>query len=263
MHACSGTGIQAVGRCVTIRPLSPDDPSAPVLAAWRAAGRIPEAVVTWRAAAQAGAGQGLGPAGSSGQSGLRLSGLPESWVVLGIESSCDDTAAAVLCGDGRVLAHRIASQAGLHEQYGGVKPDVARDAHAAAIKDTVDGCLAEAGIKPEQLSAVAVTVGPGLSLCLQVGLRHALEIAAQHQVPLVPVHHMEAHALVPRLPSLGLAPGMTFPALLLLVSGGHNMLVLTEGVGRHRIMGTTVDDSVGECFDKIARLLGISAIPGG
>jgi hypothetical protein len=97
---------------------------------------------------------------------------------------------------------------------------------------------------------------------VQVGLRHALHLAAQHQLPVVPVHHMEAHALTARLPSLGLQPPMTFPALVLLASGGHNMLVLCEGIGRHRIIGTTLDDSAGECFDKIARLLGITAIPG-
>jgi len=274
--AVSGTGIQAVGRHVVITPLSPDDPSAAVLAAWRTAGALPQVSVPWRqstAAASTDASGQLMPRSAAVQQ--LLASEPASWVVLGIESSCDDTAAAVLRGDGTVLAHKIASQTGLHEQYGGVKPDVARDAHAAAIGATVEGCLQEAGVKPEQLSAVAVTVGPGLSLCLQVGLRHALTIAARHQIPLVPVHHMEAHSLVVRLPSLypplapaPPAPGApttppAFPALLLLVSGGHNMLVLCQGIGRHRILGTTLDDSAGECFDKVARLLGVNAIPGG
>ncbi|KAJ9518694.1 hypothetical protein QJQ45_018726 [Haematococcus lacustris] len=188
---------------------------------------------------------------------------PTKWLVLGIESSCDDTAAAVVRGDGCVLGQRIASQVGLHEVWGGVKPDVARDAHAAAITATVDDCLAAAGVAPHQLTAVAVTVGPGLSLCLQVGIRHGLRLAARHGLPFIPVHHMEAHALTARLPSLGLSPAMTFPALVLLVSGGHNLLVLVEGVGRHRLLGTTLDDSLGESFDKIARLLGITVIPGG
>ena len=127
----------------------------------------------WRTGAEAG-GAPTGPDaaaaswGSTDAAGLRaLPGESSRWVVLGIESSCDDTAAAVVTGDGVVRAHRIASQAGLHEQFGGVKPDVARDAHARAIKETVDKCLEEAGVKPEELSAVAVTVGPGLSLCLQ------------------------------------------------------------------------------------------------
>lgn len=91
------------------------------------------------------------------------------WLVLGIESSCDDTAAAVMDSHGAILAHRVASQTGLHELYGGVKPDVARDAHARAIESTVEDCLREAGVPPQQLTAIAVTIGPGLSLCLQVG----------------------------------------------------------------------------------------------
>ncbi len=143
-----------------------------------------------------------------------------------------------------------------------MKPDAARDAHAASITGTVDSCLAKAGITPNQLTAVAVTVGPGLSLCLQVGVRHALTLAATHAKPVVPVHHMEAHALMTRMPGVNSHP-LTFPALLLLVSGGHNMLVLCSGVGKYRIIGTTLDDSMGECFDKTARLLGFAAIPGG
>ncbi|EFJ43437.1 hypothetical protein VOLCADRAFT_31243, partial [Volvox carteri f. nagariensis] len=174
-------------------------------------------------------------------------------VVLGIESSCDDTAAAVVRGDGTVLSHEIASQTGLHEQYGGVKPDVARQAHAAAIEATVNSALQRAGVEAGSLTAVAVTAGPGLALCLQVGVQYGLTLAARHGLPYIPVHHMEAHAMMTRLPS--------FPSLLLLVSGGHNMLVLCEGVGRHRIIGTTLDDSVGECFDKIARVAGITAVP--
>ncbi|WIA23950.1 hypothetical protein OEZ85_013589 [Tetradesmus obliquus] len=215
-----------------------------------------------------------------GAAGQAPTGPPEGWLVLGIESSCDDTAAAVVRGDGKVLSHCIASQVGLHEQYGGVKPDVARDAHAAAIHSTVDEAIWEAGIQPQQLSAVAVTIGPGLSLCLQVGVRHALQLSAQHQLPWVPVHHMEAHALMAAMPGVlqqqqqqgeaaaaaaatAAQQGLTFPALLLLASGGHNMLVRCEGVGRHTVLGTTIDDSMGEAFDKVARLLGISAIPGG
>ncbi|WIA44461.1 hypothetical protein OEZ86_007208 [Tetradesmus obliquus] len=178
-----------------------------------------------------------------GAAGQAPTGPPEGWLVLGIESSCDDTAAAVVRGDGKVLSHCIASQVGLHEQYGGVKPDVARDAHAAAIHSTVDEAIREAGIQPQQLSAVAVTIGPGLSLCLQVGQQQQGEAAAAA--------------------AAAAQQGMTFPALLLLASGGHNMLVRCEGVGRHTVLGTTIDDSMGEAFDKVARLLGISAIPGG
>lgn len=291
-----------------------------LLQQWREANKLPEAKPSWRVQQQQqnpdSNADGLNPRpGAAG--GLVPPGDPSSWLVLGIESSCDDTAAAVIKGNGTVLSHRIASQVGLHEQYGGVKPDVAQAAHAAAIEATVDGAIADAGITPQQLSAVAVTIGPGLSLCLQVGVRHALKLAAEHQIPWVPVHHMEAHALMAAMPGVldastaatvaataataagncggttaataagdgseesaaGAAangsggvvggqqvqqqPQMTFPALLLLVSGGHNMLVRCEGVGRHTVMGTTIDDSMGEAFDKTARLLGINAVPGG
>ncbi|GFR51699.1 hypothetical protein Agub_g14143 [Astrephomene gubernaculifera] len=253
---------------------------APLLHRWRRdyPDRLPPADVAWRGTAEAGSGA-LGTAGLLAGSGsgaaaattttinaaaaaALASGDPSQWLVLGIESSCDDTAAAVVRGDGTVLSHQIASQTGLHEQYGGVKPDVARQAHAAAIQATVDSALAAAAVEPGALTAVAVTAGPGLALCLQVGVQHGLALAARHGLPYVPVHHMEAHAMMTRLPSVNESP-MQFPSLLLLVSGGHNMLVLCEGVGRHRIIGTTLDDSVGECFDKIARMAGISAVPGG
>ncbi|KXZ44450.1 hypothetical protein GPECTOR_67g290 [Gonium pectorale] len=238
--------------------------------------RLPPADVAWRGCAGSAAdasGPGAAALSGTGAAGAATTinanaaaalsgGNPSDWVVLGIESSCDDTAAAVVRGDGTVLSHQVASQTGLHEQYGGVKPDVARQAHAAAIQATVDSALSSAGVDPASLTAVAVTAGPGLALCLQVGVQHGLALAARHGLPYVPVHHMEAHAMMTRLPSVNDTP-MQFPSLLLLVSGGHNMLVLCEGVGRHRIVGTTLDDSVGECFDKIARMAGISAVPGG
>ncbi|GLI67710.1 hypothetical protein VaNZ11_011978 [Volvox africanus] len=242
---------------------------------------IPPAEVSWRGAVEA-AEANPGDAGADALAGhcsgtvataaarninaaaaaALETGDPSQWLVLGIESSCDDTAAAVVRGDGTVLSHQIASQTGLHEQYGGVKPDVARQAHASAIQSTVDSALQQAGVEPGALTAVAVTSGPGLALCLQVGVQYGLSLAAQHGLPYIPVHHMEAHAMMTRLPSVNTTP-MLFPSLLLLVSGGHNMLVLCEGVGRHRIIGTTLDDSVGECFDKIARVAGITAVPGG
>ncbi|GAX78502.1 hypothetical protein CEUSTIGMA_g5941.t1 [Chlamydomonas eustigma] len=287
----SGTGIQGAGRLVHIQALTPEDPSAQVLEKWRSDSALPEPTVSWGHAGSlttlsddadaksAGSGShfkeeageylmaaGVGAIKSTARAmaGMKMFPTedPGQWLVLGIESSCDDTAAAVVCGDGSVKSHCIASQAGLHEQYGGVKPDVARDAHAKAIQSTVETCLSQAGIRPEALTAVAATIGPGLSLCLQVGVQHALTLAARHRLPFIPVHHMEAHAMMTRLPSLNPTP-TTFPALIMLVSGGHNMLVLSEGVGKHRIMGTTLDDSVGECFDKIARLMGITVIPGG
>uniref|UniRef100_K1P1Q4 N(6)-L-threonylcarbamoyladenine synthase n=1 Tax=Magallana gigas TaxID=29159 RepID=K1P1Q4_MAGGI len=207
-------------------------------------------------------------------------------LVLGIESSCDDTGAAVVRGDGVVLSECIASQAGIHEQWGGVVPKLAQEAHRAAIDSTVDEALRRAGVEHSALTAIAVTVGPGLSLCLGVGVKKALSLCQEHQIPLVRVHHMEAHALVTWLPSslsaasaTGPAPtgGETsaslpalqqdlqppFPFLTLLVSGGHNMLVLSRGAGDHTVLGSTLDDSIGEAFDKTARLLGIDSIPGG
>lgn len=196
--------------------------------------------------------------------------LPEDklqWRVLGIESSCDDTGAAVLRGDGKILGEALASQAGIHEQWGGVVPRLAQEGHRKAIDETVEEALRRAGISAAELSGVAVTVGPGLGLCLEVGVRKALHIAAEYRLPLVRVHHMEAHMMVTRLPQSPTPAegfcGPAFPILTLLVSGGHNMAVLTRGVGQHVILGSTIDDSIGEAFDKTARVLGITQVPGG
>lgn len=195
------------------------------------------------------------------------------WKVLGIESSCDDTGAAVLTGHGAILGEAIASQANIHEKWGGVVPRLAQEGHRNAIDETVQEALRRAGVAPAELSAVAVTVGPGLGLCLEVGVRKALQIAAAHDLPLVRVHHMEAHTLVTRLPPAAAGqptaeqptPALSpaFPFVTLLVSGGHNMAVLTRGIGQHLILGSTIDDSIGEAFDKTARLLGITQVPGG
>ena len=185
--------------------------------------------------------------------------LPDDTYVLGIESSCDDTAVAIIGSDGTIIVQEIASQGAVHAEWGGVVPKLAQEEHAKAIHRTVDACLAKFQFK---LSAIAVTVGPGLALCLLVGIRKAMELSCQYQIPLVRVHHMEAHMLVTRMPRVCVeAP--QFPFVTLLVSGGHTMLVLTRGIGDHVILGSTIDDSVGEAFDKTARLLGITSIPGG
>lgn len=185
-------------------------------------------------------------------------------LVLGIETSCDDTAAAVVSESGRVLSERIVSSKELMALYGGVVPDLASKAHADAIDGVVRDALADAGVAPRDLAAVAVTQGPGLSLCLKVGMLKAREVAFQAQRPLIPVHHMEAHALVPRLCALNRDVGaeafgsdLAFPFVALLVSGGHNLIVLVRGVGDYKILGTTLDDAVGEAFDKVARFLGL------
>jgi len=198
-------------------------------------------------------------------------------VILGIETSCDDTGAAVVTGDGRVLGEALASQGEIHARWGGVVPNLAREAHESAIDDVVARALAAANVSPEKLSAVAVTVGPGLSMCLRVGVVKAQDLCHQHGLPIVPVHHMEAHALVARVgdgetanesnesnddddDALGRAP---FPFLALLVSGGHNQLILARGVGEYRVLGGALDDALGEAYDKTARLLGLDVGGGG
>ena len=196
-------------------------------------------------------------------------------VILGIETSCDDTGAAVIAGDGRVLGEAITGQSEIHARWGGVVPNLAREAHEEAIDDVVRRALAEADVAPEQLSAVAVTVGPGLSMCLRVGVLKAQSLCHEHDVPIVPVHHMEAHALVARVPELigekanetnetnDASPRAPFPFLALLVSGGHNQLILATAIGEYRVLGGALDDALGEAYDKTARLLGLDVGGGG
>ncbi|HUB47001.1 MAG TPA: tRNA (adenosine(37)-N6)-threonylcarbamoyltransferase complex transferase subunit TsaD [Acetobacteraceae bacterium] len=181
--------------------------------------------------------------------------------VLGIESSCDETAAAVLDGDGRILAESVASQEAAHAPYGGVVPEIAARAHLAVLPDLVRGVMGRARLSFGDLGGVAASAGPGLIGGLIVGSQVAKGIALAHRLPYVAVNHLEAHALTARLPGLveGSAP---FPYLLLLVSGGHCQCVAVEGVGRHVRLGGTMDDAAGEAFDKVAKLLGLGW-PGG
>ena len=180
--------------------------------------------------------------------------------VLGIETSCDETAAAVLAPDGRVLAETLLSQQE-HAPYGGVVPEIAARAHLAHLPRLAAAALAEAGVAHADLGAVAATAGPGLIGGLIVGSSFGKGVALAHNLPFVAVNHLEAHALTARLP--GLAPeGMAFPYLLLLVSGGHCQCVAVEGVGRYVRLGGTIDDAAGEAFDKVAKLLGLGW-PGG
>ena len=180
--------------------------------------------------------------------------------VLGIETSCDETAVAVLSPEGCVLAERVLSQTD-HAAYGGVVPEIAARAHLAHLPDMIGRVLGEAGIRPCELGAVAGTTGPGLIGGLIVGSGIAKGIALATGAPFVAVNHLEAHALTPRLPGLDPA-GAPFPYLVLLVSGGHCQCILAEGVGAYRRLGGTVDDAVGEAFDKVAKLLGLPW-PGG
>lgn len=181
--------------------------------------------------------------------------------VLGIESSCDETAAAVLDTEGRVLAESVLSQEREHAPYGGVVPEIAARAHLSFMPEQVRRVVTQAGTTFGQLGAVAASGGPGLIGGLIVGSQFAKGIAIAHRLPYVAVNHLEAHALTARLP--GLVPGgVTFPYLLLLVSGGHCQCVAVEGVGRYTRLGGTMDDAAGEAFDKVAKLLGLGW-PGG
>ncbi|XP_057531618.1 probable tRNA N6-adenosine threonylcarbamoyltransferase, mitochondrial [Amaranthus tricolor] len=177
----------------------------------------------------------------------------DNLVVLGIETSCDDTAAAVVTSNGDILSQVVSSQADLLAQYGGVAPKMAEEAHLRAIDQVTQSALDKANITAKDLSAVAVTIGPGLSLCLRVGVRKAREIAGSFQLPIVGVHHMEAHTLVARLTDRQ----VKFPFMALLISGGHNLLILARDLGHYIQLGTTIDDAIGEAYDKTAKWLGL------
>lgn len=179
-------------------------------------------------------------------------------LILGLESSCDETAAAIVTGDRRVLAHRLAGQESDHRPYGGVVPEIAARAHVEALEPLVQAALADAGLALADVDAVAATAGPGLIGGVMVGLVTGKALAHAAGKPLIAVNHLEGHALSPRLAD----PDLEFPYLLLLVSGGHCQLLLVEGVGRYRRLATTIDDAAGEAFDKTAKLLGLG-FPGG
>jgi N6-L-threonylcarbamoyladenine synthase len=179
-------------------------------------------------------------------------------LILGIESSCDETAAALVTADRRVLAHRLATQEAAHRPFGGVVPEIAARAHVEVLTPLIADALTEAGVSLAQVDAIAVTAGPGLIGGVMVGLVTAKALAYAANKPLIAVNHLEGHALSPRLADSSLA----FPYLLLLVSGGHCQLLLVKGVGSYRRLATTIDDAAGEAFDKTAKLLGLG-FPGG
>ena len=177
--------------------------------------------------------------------------------ILGIETSCDETACAVY-GKGGLLAHRLHSQVDLHARYGGVVPELASRDHVARIAPLLRETLDEAGLGFGDLQGVAYTAGPGLIGALMVGASVAAGIATAHGLKLIPVHHMEGHLLAPMLET----PAPAFPFTALLVSGGHTLLIAVDGIGRYRLLGESLDDAVGEAFDKTAKLLGLP-YPGG
>jgi N6-L-threonylcarbamoyladenine synthase len=179
-------------------------------------------------------------------------------LVLGVETSCDETAAAVVEDARRVLSSVVASQAAVHAPYGGVVPEIASRHHVEAVVPVIEGAMAEAGVRFPDLEAVAVTQGPGLVGSLLVGLQVAKAIALVHGKPLVPVHHVAGHVA-----AAFLAHGeIPLPALALVVSGGHTSLYEVPEEGVHRLLGRTRDDAAGEAFDKVAKLLGLG-YPGG
>lgn len=179
-------------------------------------------------------------------------------LILGLESSCDETAASVVTSDRVVRAHRLAGQEAQHRPYGGVVPEIAARAHVEALAPLVEAALAEAGVTLDEIDAIAATAGPGLIGGVMVGLVTGKALAHAAGKPLIAVNHLEGHALSPRLAD----PDLAFPYLLLLVSGGHCQLLLVEGVGRYRRLATTIDDAAGEAFDKVAKLLDLG-FPGG
>ncbi len=179
-------------------------------------------------------------------------------VVLGIESSCDETGVALVRADRVILAERLASQLDEHAAFGGVVPEIAARAHLEILDRLIAHVMADASLTWRDLDGVAATAGPGLIGGLITGLITAKAIAAVHQRPLLAINHLEAHALTARLTD----PNLTFPYLLLLVSGGHCQLLLVESVGRYRRLGTTLDDALGEAYDKAAKMLNLG-YPGG
>lgn len=221
------------------------------------------------------------PGGDNGVSFTALSGLPDRskpFIVLGIESSCDDTGAAVVRSDGVILGESLASQNEIHEEWGGIVPGLAKNAHEEKIDLVIQEAISRAGLKSvAEVDAIGVTVGPGLEICLRVGCNKARDLAMEHMKPFVGIHHLEAHILMARLPfdetakfTIGGSDGIhqssrsiQFPFLALLVSGGHCQLLKCNGIGKYSIIGGTIDDSLGEAFDKTARLLGLPTGGGG
>ena len=186
---------------------------------------------------------------------------PGETLILGIETSCDETAAAIVGragpGQGRILANVVRSQWEAHRPFGGVVPEIAARAHVECLDEIIGLALQEADVGFSDLAGIAASAGPGLVGGLIVGLTTAKTLALINSLPLAAINHLEAHAL-----TVGLTEGLAPPYLLLLVSGGHTQLLLVEAVGRYRRLGTTIDDALGEAFDKTAKLLGLG-LPGG
>ncbi len=179
-------------------------------------------------------------------------------IILGLESSCDDSAAALVAGDRRILAQALVGQTQAHQPYGGVVPEIAARAHVEILPALIEKVLADAKMSVHDVDAIAATAGPGLIGGVMVALLAGKGLALAAGKPLIAVNHLEGHALSPRL----VDPDLGFPYLLLLVSGGHCQLLEVLGIGNYRRLATTIDDAAGEAFDKAAKLLGLP-YPGG
>jgi len=184
--------------------------------------------------------------------------IDESTVILGIETSCDETAAAVVMGGNDILSNVVSSQIDIHARFGGVVPEVASRAHLEALIPVVDEAITSAGIEPARIDAVAATVGPGLIGALLVGVSAAKTLSLSWNKPFIGINHMEAHLYAGLLDD----PTLEFPLVVLLVSGGHTMIVEMRGHGDYSVLGHTIDDAAGEAYDKVARYLNLG-YPGG
>ncbi len=184
--------------------------------------------------------------------------VTDSTLILGIETSCDETAASLVMGGYDVLSSVVSTQVDLHAEFGGVVPEIASRAHLEFLNPVVARAIVEAGVDESRIDAIACTVGPGLIGALLVGVSAAKSLALAWDVPFVGVNHLEAHLYSAFLED----PSLQFPLVVLLVSGGHTMLVEMQGHGRYRLLGQTIDDAAGEAFDKVARFLGLG-YPGG
>ena len=182
-------------------------------------------------------------------------------LILGIETSCDETAASIITENDKgiptVLSNIVSSQVDVHKEFGGVVPELAARSHIEKIDWIVEKAIADSGKKIEEIDAVASTAGPGLIVCLSVGLSFGKAFASAINKPFIAVNHLEGHALSPKLNS-----HLNYPYLLLLISGGHSQYLSVQGLGKYKRLGTTIDDALGEAFDKTAKLLGIE-FPGG
>jgi N6-L-threonylcarbamoyladenine synthase len=178
--------------------------------------------------------------------------------ILGIETSCDETAVAIVQDDRKILSHLVLSQIDEHQPYGGVVPEIAARAHIDALDSLIKNAMLEAKITDySKLDAIAVTAGPGLIGGVIVGVMMAKAIASAANIPIIAVNHLEGHALTIRL-----VEDAKFPFMMLLVSGGHCQVLVVEGVGKYKKLGSTIDDSLGEAFDKVAKMMGLP-YPGG